>query len=201
MKTFAPLALVVLTGSSVAGIYSGPGFQIPENNPAGITSVITVTDDVTSMTALKVSLVGIQHTYLGDLIATLTSPQGVEFTLFSRVGSLVPDLGDSSNLLGTYTFSDYAVQSFWTAAGRGGDDYNIRGSEYRTTGPLSSQATNMNAAFEGLDSNGTWTLKISDNFAFDRGGMSRWELNIIPTPGSFAVLGFAGLAAGRRRRN
>lgn len=202
MKKIALLALIGLAGSASAAVWSGAGFIIPDNVPAGTTSVIAVSGDTSSITAVEITLTDLRHTWVGDLVATVTSPGGTTFTLFSRIGATtVGGVGDSSNLGGNYSFSDSAAGDIWAEAAAGATGYVMLSGAYRTTDALSSTATSMNAAFAGEDSNGNWTLTIADNAGADLGDLGSWELNIVPTPGSLAVLGFAGLAAGRRRRN
>lgn len=203
MKKIALLALLGMAGSASAAVWTGGGFVIPDNSPAGITSVIAVSGEAAPVSGVEVTLFDLRHTWVGDLTATLTSPSGTEFTLFSRVGALTPGVGDSSNLGGNYSFSDSAAGDFWAESAAGGTSYIMLSGAYRTSAALSAAATSMNPAFAGQNANGNWTLKISDNEGADLGGLGSWELNIVavPTPGSLAVLGFAGLAAGRRRRN
>lgn len=67
--------------------------DIPDNDDAGITSVITINDDITifgSSTYLDIT-----HTYIGDLVATLTSPSGTTATLHNKSGGGTDDIKQS----------------------------------------------------------------------------------------------------------
>ncbi len=67
---------------------------IPDNNTAGITSTITVPED---LTLIELSAeVNITHTFIGDLIVTLVGPGGQEFVLHNRAG------GAADNIHQTY---------------------------------------------------------------------------------------------------
>jgi serine protease len=68
---------------------------IPDNNPAGVTSSIAVTQDLSLQTLT--AQVQITHTFIGDLIVTLIAPNGTEFILHNRTG------GSTDNINQTYT--------------------------------------------------------------------------------------------------
>ena len=70
---------------------------IPDNDPAGITSVINVPDDITLFGTS--ASVDISHTYIGDLIVKLTSPSGSVATLHNQAG------GSADDLVATFTSS------------------------------------------------------------------------------------------------
>ncbi len=61
-----------------------PELQIPDNNPTGITSVLSV-DASGELVRLDVS-VDISHTWIGDLRVLLVSPSGAEILLHDRTG-------------------------------------------------------------------------------------------------------------------
>ena len=67
---------------------------IPDNDPSGIQSVVTVTDDM-PISKLYLS-VDVDHSWIGDLVLTLTSPIGTTVVLHNRSG------GSTMNLVGTY---------------------------------------------------------------------------------------------------
>jgi subtilisin-like proprotein convertase family protein len=203
MKRFvtAFAAFLVVSGSAFGDVYSGSGFAIPDNVPAGVSSVIAVAGDTTSITSVEVTLTGLTHTWIGDLRATLTSPSGTVFTLFTRVGATVPTgAGSPLDFAGTYRFTDSAAITLWGALASPGPGGVIPPGDYRTSDALSAAATSLNGAFAGQNSNGNWTLTISDNLPVDIGSLERWKLSVVPTPGSLAIFGLTGIAAGRRRR-
>jgi M6 family metalloprotease-like protein len=71
-----------------------PMLKIPDNNPAGITSVVGLVGTGT-VRQLKVS-VDISHTYIGDLRVELLSPTGRRAILHAQLG------GSRDNLVTTY---------------------------------------------------------------------------------------------------
>ena len=76
--------------------YSGPPVAIPDETPAGVSVSIPVTgvgtvsratfslDGTSCDTAEGSTTVGLDHTYTGDLVGTLTSPNGTAVQLFNR---------------------------------------------------------------------------------------------------------------------
>ncbi|MBC8478540.1 S8 family serine peptidase, partial [bacterium] len=75
-------------------------YSIPDNNPTGINSPITLSQNVT-IVDIEV-YVSITHTYRGDLLVRLTSPDGTNVTLHNRSG------GSANNIVGWYD-SELAV--------------------------------------------------------------------------------------------
>ncbi len=73
--------------------------SIPDNDAAGITSTIDVPDSFT-ITAASAE-VNITHTYIGDLLVTLTSPNGTAATLHDQTG------GSTDNLNQTFSVADF----------------------------------------------------------------------------------------------
>lgn len=169
-----------------AGTGGGP---IPDNNPAGVNVNFNVTGATGEVRDVRVR-VDLSHTWMGDLTATLISPDGVaRLKLFGRVGSSrVSGSGNSSDLGGIYEFGDDGTQDFWQAAASTGGaavvPSNVR---YRTstagTGSVSIPlrtnvggcSTFLQLAFRGLSGarlNGTWTLNLADGAATDSGSVS-----------------------------
>ncbi|WP_338789950.1 proprotein convertase P-domain-containing protein [Bernardetia sp. MNP-M8] len=145
--------------------------SIPDNNAAGINRTITVPTTFGTITNMTVDL-DIDHTYVGDLIVTLTSPQGTTITLINRV------------TLGTGTC--------------GRDNIDVRLSDAAGS-TVQSQCTNPTAitgtrrpsqalsAFDGQNPSGDWILNISDRVGADVGAFRNVNLNITTTA-------YAGLA-------
>ncbi len=71
--------------------------EIPDNNREGVSSVITISENV-NVEDLKVSLItsdnlpGITHSYVGDLIISLESPQGTIIELISKACDASEDI-------------------------------------------------------------------------------------------------------------
>lgn len=83
---------------------------IPDNDPTGITSVISVGDDVTIFDTS--TFVDITHTYIGDLTVSLTSPEGTTAVLHSRAGGGADDISqtfDSSSFNGEVATGDWTM--------------------------------------------------------------------------------------------
>lgn len=85
------VALTVLPQGLTDFTYTNEDAQpIPDNDAAGITSVISIPDDITVFGTD--AYVNITHTWSGDLIVKLTSPAGTEAVLHNRTGSGEDDI-------------------------------------------------------------------------------------------------------------
>lgn len=107
-----------------------PNLAIPDNQPAGVTSALNVpqTGRITRLTVA----VEIEHTFIGDLQVSLTSPAGSMEVLHNRSG------GSTSNLVKSYSSDDVSAldallgeqaQGDWTlhvADLAGADDGTLR---------------------------------------------------------------------------
>jgi len=127
--------------------------SITDNNT--IESTITVTDEGT---LLDVDLqLDISHTWVGDLTAVLTSPDGQEFTLFNRIGGGGDDFADT-------VFDDNASQSI-----------NDGSAPY--SGTFSPE--DAFAAMNGTSMTGDWVLSITDSANQDTGSLNSWSLFLV----------------------
>jgi subtilisin-like proprotein convertase family protein len=130
---------------------------IPSASAATVTSTLNITDNII-IDKLNVSnLVG-THTWINDLIVSLTSPSGTTVVLFSRI------CGSQDNF--NVKFDDDAPSATLPCP-------PVDGNYYRPNQPLS--------AFIGESSLGTWTLTIQDVFAEDGGSLNAWSLFICGT--------------------
>lgn len=122
------------------------------------------------------------HTWMGDIIATLTAPNGTQHVVFGRTGATTATaVGDSSDLTGLYTFENVAVTNWWTTATATAATAAVPTGTYRTsaTGNVgqTGAATDINAAFAAIPtSNGTWTLSFTDGCNGDVGSITAASL-------------------------
>lgn len=142
--------------------------SIPDNNPAGADSTIDVPQSFT-LSDLGVR-VDIPHTWVGDLIITLTSPSNTTITLLDRPGQpATPNGCDNNDVAVTFTDGEPDPESACDAAGTNASW------PVATAGPVQPLST-----FNGENVQGTWTLNVSDHAGIDLGQIVDWEL--IPTP-------------------
>ncbi len=218
-------ALIAITGLALAATTSiaaassgktvwleGAGGLVPPVGTGGDgapDSVFSSSVEVLNSGAVKdvtVVLTGMTHSWVGDLVATLTGPGGQSMTFLNRTGQLDPldafDFGDSSNLGGDYSFNDaFAGDMTATAVALTGTDDVIPGGEYAPEDSLGAPSSFV-ATFGGLDKQGVWTLEIEDFGGGDFGDLVSWTLHVdaVPAPGAAGLLVLGGLAGIRRRR-
>ena len=169
-KAQAVLALGVLSlaASAAATTYSGAfGGPVPDNDPLGQTGSITIAD-AGIITGLTVD-VTMDHTWVGDLIMTLTSADGTVINLMDRPG--VPASGAGTN-------ADVVSINFDDAATIAAEDIlEVPGFVY------SVSPDDMLSTLVGESLAGVWTLFISDNAAGDSNDFTpTWSLNIDAAP-------------------
>ena len=82
------------TAGETVQVEVSPALTIPDNDPAGVSSVITISQSGT-VQAATVAL-DITHTFIGDLRVELVSPSGQQTVLHNRTG------GHQHNLIVTY---------------------------------------------------------------------------------------------------
>lgn len=140
---------------------------IPDNSPAGVTSTITVAENLT-LTDMQVP-VQVNHTWVGDVTISLTSPGGTTVTLLDRPG--VPG--------STFGCSDDNMNVVFSDAASVVPETSCAGTNPWLSGPV--LPVNPLSAFAGESTVGTWTLTVSDGAGGDTGQIVNWSLQ--PTPG------------------
>ncbi len=157
------------TVTQTASFSNNTIYAIPDNNPTGVTSAVTVSglNPTTLLSNSVVSVtINITHTYDADLIISLISPSGNTINLSNSRG------GNADNFVNT-VFSASATTSI--SAG---------------TAPFTGSYL-PEAAFSSLTGNlnGTWSLKVVDHAGTDQGTINNWTLQLnqsLPTTLSYA---------------
>ena len=158
---------VLSPGDAVLATSGTVNLAIPDNDPAGASSNITLpVFSITTANDLKLRL-NLTHPFTGDLKVTLTSPCGTTI-VFDRPGVPATAFGNGNPVNGVYTFDLSASMLF------------------PESGPVSPglyQPTNTSGglnSWAGLTfpcaTNGTWVLNISDNASGDAGTLVDWSV-------------------------
>ncbi len=80
----------VLTPVTTYEFCESPELPIPDSTPAGVYDSMTFPDDAT-ISEVEI-YINLTHTYVGDLIVRITSPEGTAVTLHNRSGGSADDL-------------------------------------------------------------------------------------------------------------
>ena len=160
-------------GAPVVVSYAGPPVAIPDSNatgvaiplpvavaPTSLAKVVFSFDGTTCNATIGSTTVGLNHTWVGDLIATLQSPAGTVVSLMSRPGGV----NNSGNNFCQTVLDDAAPTSIQAIAVAGAPWTGT----FRPNAPLS--------AFNGQDANGIWTLRVSDNALIDTGSVRAFSV-------------------------
>lgn len=163
----------------------GPGGPISD---LGILQTTATVADSCPIELVQLTLSSLNHTFVGDIVGTLTGPNGNTATMVFRPGQInTSSVGDSSNYAGTYTFADTGA-NIWQAAAAGGDTFNIPSGTYYNSGAWQNPTHNppngpgpnnaFDLAFAGSNAQGPWTLRLTDNAGGDIGNLGSWTLDV-----------------------
>lgn len=206
--TLAVASIAGTSASAAAVTFTNSAAQsIPDNTPAGISSVISIGSSGTINFNSLTVLVAIDHTWLGDLVVTLSNGSNT-VTLMDRPGLPFPSvLGDSSNLLESspLTFSDTAsLLNPAEAMGLLCGNNQTVGVAFFCSNTVFRPEQSL-AVFNGGNIQGNWTLNVSDRASNDLGRLAAWTLNAdvtsqVPEPTALALVALALAAAGATTR-
>lgn len=191
---FAPVPLVCELSNYKSSVQTFPTpVPIPDNVPAGVlVGTLTPADDLTSFLDVVLAI-KMSHTFVGDLIATVSYDLECDGTVEASTNFLCrpgratcvggTGFGCASNMScnNTYYFSDAgAAEIGLPPQGCGTTATVLPGGCFKpnsTGSPMS--------VFDGYRKGGCFTLRMSDNVAVDVGTVCEWgvySLNTPPTP-------------------
>ncbi len=185
----ALLATLPAAGQSNATPIAVPG--VPSGAADVYPSVINVTDGTTSLSAISVTLSGVNHAFFTDLQAVLVAPSGQAVLLFAGAA------GNGDALNATLTFSSSAVTTLpSTNANVVTGVYapsNFISASFPGPAPAGPYLSSF-APLLGTNPNGQWRLFVSDRFpTVDNGTITGgWSLTLTGTfsvPTSFTYQG------------
>jgi len=151
--------------------YTGPAVAIPDGNDAGVNVPLPVSgvgnvaratfsvDGTSCSPAVASPLVGLDHTFVGDLVGSLVAPDGTSVTLFARRGL------DGNNICQA-VFDDAAARSITSATSA---EAPFTGT-WRPETPL--------AALNGHSADGTWNFHVADEAGLDIGSVRAFTLHV-----------------------
>jgi subtilisin-like proprotein convertase family protein len=166
-------------------------------------STIEVTD-LSNITDVNVTLIGLTHTFPDDIYIALVGPTDASVVLMS-------DAGYSYSITNVIlTFDNEAPSELPNGSQIVSGTYRVSQYGYPETLPAPAPSTSFGtdlSIFDGLDPNGTWSLFVFDDASLDSGSITLgWTLNFetaqVPIPGAALLLGsgLVGLVAVSRKR-
>lgn len=181
-------------GAPVTKTRTGTAVPIPDNSTTGVNVSLAVSGftgrisdlnfkfgGTTCTTAAGATTVGLDHTWVGDLVVTLKSPQGTVVTLMNQPGGVNNSGHNFCNTVLDDESASGSIQNITPAQAP-------YAASFKPAGPLS--------AFDGQNPNGTWVLNVSDRNALDTGSVRTFSLVITAyvcsTVASAAPLGAEG---------
>ncbi len=184
LVAMAMLCAVPTMAQTTFPFSASPALTIPDDGYNGSlasmgASNIAVTG-VTGSSVINIEVdVNLNHTWVGDLIMKLQSPDGSLLTLVSRPGSAetVDDgttgtVGTNSDWLGsTLTFTDLGTTDAELL------NTPFTGTYFPNPG-ASTSPTQTFASLFGGSMNGNWTLYVGDRAADDIGTLNSWAIRI-----------------------
>lgn len=185
------------------GTPATPIFAIADGTAVGpgvpTTIDLVITDPGTIVGFNSLTLTNISHTFLGDLVVTLTHVEsGITVDILDRVGRTTgTGFGSGLDLAGNYVFVDggAAIPSTGTVLAPGEYGLSPNG-EFGSSAGLGSLD-----AFVGVPLAGTWRLSVQDFASGDVGSISAFSINVvIPEPAALGLLAPVAVLALRRRR-
>lgn len=198
-----------LAPAATISFTSAAGPALPDSSVAGVNVSIVIPATsalfIVPGNSITVTLNNMNHSWVGDLRATLTGPGGITRTVFDRPGVPNSTYGCAGNLAPNRTYSFNSSASSLLAVPCNG---TIPTGTYRTLSADDATNTNLSSAWAGFNAAGTtWTLNLADLAGQDlqpAGWTWTLTINYVDTPEPATLLttamGFGLLIVGLWRR-
>lgn len=159
-------------GAPTTFSFTGPPVLIPDDDPVGVdvplavsgigslASLVFSIDGTACSNAIGATTVGVDHTFVGDLIFRLTSPAGTDVSIINFAGGPF----NSGNNFCQTVLQDGAPNSI----------QNVLSTQAPFTGTFSPASPLSTFTSENAD--GTWVLNVSDNAFIDIGRVRAFSL-------------------------
>jgi Zn-dependent metalloprotease/subtilisin-like proprotein convertase family protein len=155
---------------------------IPDNNATGVTSTLNVVGDGT-VASLALNL-NLTHTFRGDLVVTLTAPDGTAFSVSNRAG------GSADNII----LTNSAIAAFNGHTAAGAWKLKVVDAAAQDVGTINSWSLNIVGSCTGGGGGTNWSGSATPNIATIDNGQVCSSLTVSTTGGdaSLAKLSIAG---------
>jgi subtilisin-like proprotein convertase family protein len=174
VAAFTALSLFSVPASALT-FAGGSGFTIPDDIASGASSSIVVGTSGTISSFNSLTIFNFQHTFIGDLVATLSNGT-TTIDILDRVGKTEASfVGSGGDLSGDFVFN-LTGTAFPTSGNVSGGSGPFQTFVNLTEG--SSSANGSFSDFNGSNVAGTWTLTIADRFGGDIGSIGGWEFDV-----------------------
>jgi gliding motility-associated-like protein len=129
--------------------------------------------------------VNMEHSFMGDLVISLTCPNGQSVT-FHQQGGGGTFLGDANDMDGNtpvlgecwnYCWSNSATLGTWAQES---NNNNMPASQGSALIPDTYSSVQPFSQFVGCPLNGTWTFTVVDLWALDNGFLCDWQIDFDP---------------------
>ncbi len=181
----ATASVTVTTNPSTVAPY----ILIPDNQPTGISSTITVsgaTGNIVNGSELGSVFANLEHSYRGDLKISLTCPSGQSIVLKTNSGgsAFLGVANDNTTNLNpgqgsTFIWNNNATTTLNNAVGvaNPSNPYPNSATNSSVLGGTFASDTPM-ASLAGCPLNGNWTITLSDHLGTDNGTFFYWGIQL-----------------------
>ena len=184
--------------SAMPSIDFGAGVHLPDNVGQTFTSQLdfgffppgTTLTNVNDLLGICVSM---EHSFMGDLVISVTCPNGQSVVMHQQGGggTYIGAANDQDNAANPQpgTCWDYcwspnaALGTFAQSAAFGGTPNVMPGGSPSANALIPGTYSSVNplSALVGCPLNGTWTFSVTDLWAIDNGFLCSWNINFDPS--------------------